>query len=403
MKQLILLGNKQTFRNKKNIFLFLALIFCTFIAMMSFEIKQNLTNYINNMKENNPDFRTIFISEDYQKLENKISNLEHVSFAGSSLYSKVTLKTDSYKNYNIDGIINFHLGIPNLMPEVVVGRNITENEKDVVICPLNFLPNSTLKTENIIFINYKELLNQNFTISYDSIILENGIYKKSSTNYKTLKLIGFYNNLSNQMTSNDCYIPFDNMDEIIIKTYPENENLTYNSMIIVDKTDHLELVRKKLNDLGYSTELKIVLHDEFINKINLGLTILIFLTVSTSVLVSMFFVYKKIFNNIKQVKLLLTLGFNKIQIVIYQIIEIVIICLFSLILSFVLYELTFYLINIFFSTALNLMGIHITKHYHLVAISILLNSFLPLFFSFLLNIFTLRSKKYYEFIENRKE
>lgn len=165
-------------RNRTSILFYLIMIICSIFIMTSITLFSNFNTFMINLTTKNIGFRTLDVSAT-KKLNNQIAeeilSIDHVLDVFSSQYDDVGVTSPSFVTENLSGMLHLTYGSSNFLPNIITGRKIVSNEKNVAICPINFIPDDEASefaniNKNLI-INGQDLLNKNFTVEYYSTIV----------------------------------------------------------------------------------------------------------------------------------------------------------------------------------------------------------------------------------------
>lgn len=227
-------------------------------------------------KENkNILFRTLFTwykvddtilpnSKEFENVVNEskdeIMKINHVIDTFSSNYWSTVIKS-SFENDNLDGTMTLLHGTSKVVPKIVSGRNIKDNETGVAVCPIKFYPNTDPdKVKEEYVIDGEKILNTSFTIEYhdyDKRIDPTNQMKMEllvkNTYTKEFKVVGLYDSDKAQNDNGTCYISAEDLNEIIDKeTSVEKPNSGFPGIqIIVDDEDNVDYVKDQLEKRGY--------------------------------------------------------------------------------------------------------------------------------------------------------
>ena len=328
LKDTIKLNLIHIFRNSKNKYYILASVILSTLLLFILNFKTNMYNYINNTIIENVGFRTILIGPNYDYDDyglDTIKNIKHISYTYSSKYAFTSIES-SFKNNYFDGIIT-------LMPSKLINNNNLSNGE--VICPINFYPSSSadeLLVNNSKSLSGKSLLNKTFTIKYNDYI-------------KELKIISLYDSVSTSTIANTCYVSDGLITEIRDYQESSNEGVIYGIIAVVDKKENVNDVLNKLTNLGFDASIELEADTSMFNNINIICNTLSIIITLALILIIYFYIKKKIYNDNKNIGILRSIGFNKLNLYLYYLNEILLLSLISFIISVIIFIGLFFLIK----------------------------------------------------------
>lgn len=377
---------KRGLRNKKNIFLFLVFLFSFLLVLLSLELKTNFDNYIDDNILQNIHYRTLILDqmpkeEDMKKIEEK----EHVLYVMPSNYTELGFSTDSFLEYGLDGNITYLNGAEGIAPKVVLGKNLTNDSQNEVICPYNFYPNSIkdsfMDIDNSQKLNAKDFLNKTIKIKYYSYGIVDNEFKRTNEFNKDLKIVGFFDNTSTSTLVNECFLSKNTFKEIVDKSSPE---IQYIPMIYVDRPEYVSEVQAYIVSLGYNSFTKSELNYNFVNIVKIIISMIIIMAISASCFIVLKYMQKQFINDKNFMKLQLNIGYSKNRIITLKYLELFFMIMISIILAICLYFSLLFIFNKYLVLKLNFIGVVIKYHYEYILYSFLLSSVLPLIVSFLI-------------------
>lgn len=246
INDIIKISIKSLRRNrKKNKLLYIPLIIMLVILFLVNIIQYSTSNYINKIGKG-IELRRIsgieYIPSKYEETKNEIEKIKHVEWVYNQeeerVFSVLYCKQFSAETQGV--FIWLYPATENVLPDLVSGRGIQENDEYVAIIPNKIYVNSELMTitdqirEGEEYLNGNDFLGKEITIEND----DKGIAKK-------FKVVGVYDNQSNNQ-SDVVYIPAKTVKEI-------NQELEYDPgyyrlNVVVDDISNIEYVEQEMRD-----------------------------------------------------------------------------------------------------------------------------------------------------------
>lgn len=246
INDIIKISIKSLRRNrKKNKLLYIPLIIMLLILFLVNIIQYSTSNYINKIGKG-IELRRIsgieYIPSKYEETKNEIEKIKHVEWVYNQeeerVFSVLYCKQFSAETQGV--FIWLYPATENVLPDLVSGRGIQENDEYVAIIPNKIYVNSESMTitdqirEGEEYLNGNDFLGKEITIEND----DKGIAKK-------FKVVGVYDNQSNNQ-SDVVYIPAKTVKEI-------NQELEYapgyyRLNVVVDDISNIEYVEQEMRD-----------------------------------------------------------------------------------------------------------------------------------------------------------
>ena len=246
INDIIKISIKSLRRNrKKNKLLYIPLIIMLVILFIVDIIQYSTNNYINKIGKG-IELRKIsgieYIPSKYEETKNEIEKIKHVEWVYNQeeerVFSVLYCKQFSAETQGV--FIWLYPATENVLPDLVSGRGIQENDEYVAIIPNKIYVNSESMTitdqirEGEEYLNGNDFLGKEITIEND----DKGIAKK-------FKVVGVYDNQSNNQ-SDVVYIPAKTVKEI-------NQELEYDPgyyrlNVVVDDISNIEYVEQEMRD-----------------------------------------------------------------------------------------------------------------------------------------------------------
>ncbi len=246
INDIIKISIKSLRRNrKKNKLLYIPLIIMLVILFLVNIIQYSTNNYINKIGKG-IELRRIsgieYIPSKYEETKNEIEKIKHVEWVYNQeeerVFSVLYCKQFSAETQGV--LIWLYPATENVLPDLVSGRGIQENDEYVAIIPNKIYVSSESMTitdqirDGEEYLNGNDFLGKEITIEND----DNGIVKK-------FKVVGVYDNQSNNQ-SDVVYIPAKTVKEI-------NQELEYDPgyyrlNVVVDDISNIEYVEQEMRD-----------------------------------------------------------------------------------------------------------------------------------------------------------
>ena len=256
------------------------------ILIVTLSLSSSMTSYFDRNFANNSGCKTLFISYDYQvyseeQMIDMVSKYEHIvavvpqgAFTQVLNLSTLVDKVQLPQGGGNDGLITINGGNKFTDKDIIVGRNFKEGETNVAIIPEKFLPDSrgeSLDKNNkgYKFIDGKSLLGKKLT------------GKTSGNNTYTFTVIGVYDSTKSMDEKSNCYIPYNDVNEIYksLKVV-KSKDTYYPIMAVVDNYKNTSTVMDKLFREGMQPSVSVKFNTKlprYINLIGGLLSILIFI------------------------------------------------------------------------------------------------------------------------------
>ena len=346
---------KKRFLEKKNIILMIVLTILLIIIYSCLSVIFFINDYQKSALQNNYGYRELYVLSDSNNYE-LLNNIEHVDFYYDFKLRNILYNEVSEFDYkDIKGEIAIEALKNKNDVEIVDGRNIEKPNE--MICAKVFYPYSSLNIKNKTKIYYDKYLD-----GADYIGKKINVKPKYYEEYEEKRenedfvIVGTYQNKSNLGTVQTCYIGTSDFDRMYtdiesVAHYVTDGVSTYDLgmyegvVVRVDKIENLEIVAKKIKDLGFG-----VINIETIDThfINLLLWIPILITIVILVvafnLIYSFLVKKNRYNS-SSLGILKSIGYTNDNILKINGFENFLIINFSIFISLILYLTAFYIIS----------------------------------------------------------
>ena len=246
INDIIKISIKSLRRNrKKNKLLYIPLIIMLVILFLVNIIQYSTNNYINKIGKG-IELRKIsgieYIPSKYEETKNEIEKIKHVEWVYNQEEERVfsILCCKQFSTEKRDAFVSLYPATEKVLPDLVSGRGIQENDEYVAIIPNKIYVSSEAMTitdqirKGEEYLNGNDFLGKEITIEND----DKGIVKK-------FKVIGVYDNQSNKQ-SDVVYIPAKIVKEI-------NQELEYDPgyyrlNVVVDNISNIDYVEQELRN-----------------------------------------------------------------------------------------------------------------------------------------------------------
>ena len=325
MKEYIITKNV---RNKRNIFLIILFLICFILVNFTIIYYQNHIYKLNKSINDSIEGRTIMINpktsiiqnmtdEEFNNYKYDYDKINSVNYVIASFPSRISgggydtsLKDDYY-----DGRIGLKYGSDKILTMDVIGRKMSEEERNVMICPTKFFPMSYSEEEleDAKFIDGRTLIGKKIDVMYN-------LYEKNEKGKNVVvgqrkipfEIIGVYDNELAYEGYNTCFAGgkqlYEMYDDYLGKL---NSYQLYSLDVIVDNVKNVSSVKSELSKLGYKTMPKVFIDYDELLQIEM---ICIGIIVITSILtlgISALYIKKYVIYSSFDIALLYALGYSK--------------------------------------------------------------------------------------------
>ena len=348
-------------REKKKIFYVLLIFLISILSLLILNFNDNVGELMLKYLNNNIGFRTVNVMQRSNYVENsgeesllkdvnEIANMEHVIDAYQSDYREVVIRQSDFENDKLDGTITLKRAVEQTLPTIKAGKKI-ENE-GVMVCPIAFYPNyNPLEIYKDNIINGKDLLNNKYKVYFYNYVLdENKRPIENELLSYEFEVIGLYDNTETLDDNGVCYIPAEDLKKIIDAQKLENEknsniSIDYSIDVVVDDINNVTNVENELENNGFEVLGTISTFDiQTINIIRIVIIVVLFISISSSFIISSLYIRKKMINEQKTIAILKTSGYLKKNIITIYVMQTVILNLIIYLLSIILFNISFYII-----------------------------------------------------------
>ena len=388
---------KRNIRDRKNIYYIIMMGLCSLILLCCLHF-MNMRNYgIRWMNEHEISSRQLVIKQSYDEILKylndknydfnigQLKQIEHVvdvhSFNGDYIVLNNTKIGDFEGNY-----LGLYYGDNNIIPKVIKGKNINADEKNVIVCPAKFYPNTysdNLKSSDLL--DGKDILGKTISGSYSIRKLDEKTGKIVDDETITLefKVVGLYEYDSDSNSPSECYAPGKQVENIYKDMQKNNDSIDTSLLLTVDKFENKDLVKKELSKLGIMYSDKSYREENTEAIINSICETIILVSVSVILLVGLAYIKKKILNNMSEIGITKSLGYNKNQIRSMYILDNFSIVLLSYFLVNILLFPIVIIIRKFFYPSVKLLGVR----WHIALWPFIATLFLMILCSSIINYF----------------
>lgn len=335
-------------RCKKNKIYFLITFLCAVLCLIVLIFNFNVDKIINDTIEKEVAYRTISVVPkeynnfvNYEKDIEEAKKIEHVidAFSGNS---EIVVESN-LKNSIVDGKIVLSRASEATLPTIISGRSFKDDELNVLICPIDFYPDSEgVYKENI----SDDLLDKVFTVEYTDYKINEFNQLTTNKTYTTnFKIIGLYDTLEVMQEKNNCFIPplaMQSISDIQNAWNIDNKYGIDSFTIVIDNYENVDYVFEELKNQGFEYfNVKYVFDYKQIMILKISIIALILLVLFTIIIYNSLYIKKKINNEIKEIGILRALGYTKKEITTLYSLEIIITNLLILIISFFIFIFLF--------------------------------------------------------------
>lgn len=348
-------------REKKKIFYVLLIFLISILSLLILNFNDNVGDLMLKYLNNNIGFRTVNVMQRSNYVENsgeesllkdvnEIANMEHVIDAYQSAYREVVIRQSDFENDKLDGTITLKRAVEQTLPAIKTGKKI-ENE-GVMVCPIAFYPNyNPLEIYKDNIINGNDLLNNKYKVYFYNYVLdENKRPIENELLSYEFEVIGLYDNTETLDDNGVCYIHAEDLKKIIDAQKLENEknsniSIDYSIDVVVDDINNVANVENELENNGFEVLGTISTFDiQTINIIRIIIIVVLFISISSSFIISSLYIRKKMINEQKTIAILKTSGYLKKNIITIYVIQTLILNLIIYLLSIILFNISFYII-----------------------------------------------------------
>ena len=320
-------------REKKKIIYIVVLLLCCITSIGALLFNRNIEILLNRGLSNIIGFRTLSVNqresidyiEENEQLRNDLTdllNVEHVVDVYEGKYRETIITESNLASENLDGTVTLLRGIQNTLPTIVAGRSFEEGESGVAICPVSFFPTSdSLLVNRKHIIDGKTRLGTTFTVKYHNYLKNNktGELIEEKTFSKEFKIIGLYDVSERFNNSNTCYIPAQDINEIVNtksswekEQYNSNIKILHNLEVVVDSIDNVDYVANQIETLGFNISGYVSSIDiNYINAIRVVIILVLFVTLLTVIVIVRSYTKKIINSEEKNIAILRVSGYSR--------------------------------------------------------------------------------------------
>ena len=358
---------------KRNLIIAIPIILSTILLLTINIIQYSMENYIKSL-ENNLTMRTIssirYSVFEYEEKVEKIENIEHVDMVIGEYEENIYgyKYCEQLKTKDADGYVKINPINTKTCPDITNGRKLQEDDKYVLIIPSKIYADIEgeptrfrdiyieKRNLNVEYINGEDLVGKKLTISFEA---SNG-----NTLEKQFEIIGTYDsNLYNDMST--LYTPKEIIKEINLELNPDLLPELEIS-VVVDKIENVELVKNELISKGLyeksailqeaqkgdssETEVNISRVTNInVETINIMKKLIIFLLFASILIFLSFLIntnINKTYLSSTEIGVLKAEGYTNKDIQKMTIIENIIVCIISIMVSFIVFILIINISNI---------------------------------------------------------
>ena len=354
-------------KNKMNIIYVILLVLISLVMIVGFSFYKSLVSFWEDSTEKAYDFNLVSIYsgkadipaivDELSKNEKVLDTFYYDEFSSVGIF-------EEFKKENVNGEVRLVGTIPNTK-KIKYGKDLSDNENGI-ICPDNFLPDSQIyygnyDVKNII--NLESYLNKKIKFKFI------GQYDTS------LELVGIFDSKYDYSSPNVCYVNHSTLRRLNNKYQPYLSKDTQQAFILFDDIKEADEILKKYKGIEY-VPAKII-------KKELGNKIIAITSISSCIVLVVFFVFsyflnsRKVINESKNIGIFKVCGYNDKEIKKIFYAENIILFLMAIIISIIISNYIIYKIPLwFFSKDPYLSLMNANLNYHIIIITILLNIFI---------------------------
>lgn len=319
-----LLGIKNILKRKKNnITNILIISVSSLILLVIFTISNTISDFIQKNIEKNVEYRTLFVKYDVvnESLDNVIEKLSTINNVYKVLEQEkyqTFVDVDAFKTEKTDGELRLVASDAFLTPPIIEGRNIEENDTNVIVCPLNFIADGNVSTRTDLYrtdyINGRDFLNKEIEIKYKSYDYSSEVPKVLKEYSKKFKLIGLYDTYDNYSSDNTCYVTFSDLD-LLNETMKGNldeysEGVFWHPIVIVDDSKNIDKVSEDILNLGYTPIKRLGIDTNLSTNIkNVSIIMAVITSIICFISISLYII-KSIKDRYEEIGLLKSIGYK---------------------------------------------------------------------------------------------
>jgi len=349
--------------NKSNILIFIFLILFQIVFMIGISYYISIRSFWNDFMTNSYDFNLVYVLEsedsDRNELIHKLKSNEHVKDV--FLYDEFLSfgVAQEFVSSNVNGEIDIYGTVENTK-KIIYGEDI--KSKYDIICPSNFLPDSTIFSGNYNSNNIIEISNkvgENFDLNFI------GKYPVK------FKLVGIFDASYDYSNPNICYTTHETLKELNMKYQSE---LPVDNMPIYVLLDNISNASVLLNydEITEYVQMKEI-NREVGDKVIVITGICVILIGIILFIVIYFLLIRRIKNEYRNIGIFSLIGYSKSQIKRIFYVEIAIIYLLSYIFSFIVtYFILSHFVELFLKSDAILSLIHVSFDFFSIVLCFIL-------------------------------
>ena len=165
------------------------------ILMLSSVANDSINNVFDRNIKYNISYRSIYVGNsnliDNDTFIENIEKIEHIQKVVEQKSYNVNLDLTKINNEDISGRISLYGANKSISPEIIKGRKIEDNEKNVCIIPKKlYTGNIDKKIDESLFIDGEHLLDKEITVSYSKYDYSKEIPEVISVEKENFKVVG---------------------------------------------------------------------------------------------------------------------------------------------------------------------------------------------------------------------
>ena len=359
---------KRNIRDKKNIYYIIMMSLCSLLLLcilmfqhMRNNSKEWVLDHVKEMRQiivapGYDESMKFFSDKSYDFKIDELRKIPHVVDIHSSDYDFAIL--EDLKIDDIQGSdLWVYYGAEGVSPKIIKGESFDIKDRDVMICPNKFYPNSYMEDPD-----EKDLIDGDRILGKTLKGIHSvKIYDEKSNSFikqnkeHEFKIIGLYNAEEYASHYATCYIPGRQLEEMIETAKGPIDYVT-NFIVTIDSIENKPEVIEAFRARDYTANNRAYYDKNEQHRINQTYYFILGVSLISILLVSLAYIKKKIINNLSTTALAKSLGYNKNQIRSFYLVDNALITTTSYILSLVLFTIAAIIIKKFFYMSLNRLG-----------------------------------------------
>ena len=350
-------------REKKKIFYVLLIFLISILSLLILNFNDNVGELMLKYLNNNMGFRIVNVmqrsnyaensgEESLQKDINEIASMKHILDVYQSDYREIVIRQSDFDNGKLDGTITLRRAVEGTLPIIKKGKGIDNEMEGVMVCPIAFYPNyNPLEIDKSNIINGNDILNNKYKVYFYNYVLDKNKrpVENELLNYE-FEVIGLYDNTETLDDNGVCYISAKDLNRIIDSQKIENEknsniSIDHSIDVVVDDINNVINVENELENNGFEVLGTISSFDiQTINIIRMVIIVVLFISISSSFIITTLYIRKKMINEQKTIAIFRTSGYLKKNITAIYVLQTLILNSIIYFFSIILFNISIYII-----------------------------------------------------------